>query len=179
MVMCTCLSPVCYRWAVFTSGCPICTAWPGSWTWTPPQRLQASTSMEDTHTPCKTTLGTLLQRWDQLITLKWGNVISMGAWAYSVSFSLSLTFFSQYLPLKTPYLLDVNCYCWLYLVVTEMVMISKLTQMLYRFSCIVLNDLITLFWFTHVEIAVSVPQVKLDWTLIGKKGGKNILNVAK
>lgn len=55
-VMSTSLSPVCCRWAVFTSSCPTCTVWPGSWASTPPPRLQALTSMEDTHTLCKTTL---------------------------------------------------------------------------------------------------------------------------
>lgn len=50
----TCLSPVCYRWAVFTSGCPTYTEWPRSWASMLLLRSQASTSMVDTHTLCKT-----------------------------------------------------------------------------------------------------------------------------
>lgn len=64
--MSTCLSPACYRWAVFTSGCPTCTAWPGNWISMPPLRSQALTFMEDTHTLCKTTLRNLKLGWDQL-----------------------------------------------------------------------------------------------------------------
>lgn len=52
----TCSSPVCYRWGVFTSGCPTSTAWPESWTSTPSLRWRASTSTEATPTLCKTTL---------------------------------------------------------------------------------------------------------------------------
>jgi len=57
----TCLSPVCCRWAVFTSGCPTWTVWRGSWKWTPPPPSRASIFMEDTHTLCKTTLRNLLK----------------------------------------------------------------------------------------------------------------------
>lgn len=73
MEMSTCLSPVCYRWAVFTSGCPTYTEWPRSWASMLLLQSQASTSMVDTHMLCKTSprkpptgMGSLWY---------WGNVI--------------------------------------------------------------------------------------------------------